>query len=412
MYSLNFAPELTGIGKYTGEMAKWLAERGHDVRVVTGHPYYPEWRVHSGYKANEFRREMWNNVTVIRCPLWVPARANGIRRLLHLGSFACTSFLAMLGQLKWRPQIVWVVEPALFCAPTALLVSRLSSARSWLHIQDYEVDAAFAMGLLKGRGLKSIALRVESWLMQRFHIVSTISGRMLELAAKKGVHRDQLVPLPNWVDISAIRPIRTTSVYRKTMGAGERTVVVLYSGNMGTKQGLEVVARVARDLSQDGEILFVLCGDGAGKDELVQQCAGLKNVKFLALQPQEALNDLLGAADIHLLPQRADAADLVLPSKLTGMLASGRPVIATALAETELGTVITHARCGLLVPPDDPAALAKAIRQLAGDGGRRMEMGLAARAYAEQHLDINEILDRFSSDASGQDQTREKLNLQ
>jgi colanic acid biosynthesis glycosyl transferase WcaI len=397
LYGLNFAPELTGIGKYTGEMSKWLVDQGHDVRVITAHPYYPQWKVHQGFKGHTYRREAWSGVDVIRCPLWVPERASGIRRLLHLASFALSSLPALFSQLRWRPQVVWVVEPALLCTPSALLLARLSGAVSWLHIQDYEVDAAFAMGLLKGKLLKAAALRIESWLLRRFDVVSTISGRMLDLAVKKGVARERLVSLPNWVDMSAIAPLRKPSVYRETLGVPEGTVIALYSGNMGAKQGLGILARAAKELERELSILFVFCGDGAGKEELMRQCADLPNVKFLPLQPQQALNDLLGAADIHLLPQRGDAADLVLPSKLTGMLASGRPVIATARPETEIGKLVSECECGLLVPPEDGPALAIAIHQLARDSYRRIAMGAAARNYAETHLNVDPILSRFVS---------------
>jgi colanic acid biosynthesis glycosyl transferase WcaI len=119
LYGINFAPELTGIGKYTGEMAAWLVAQGHDVRVVTAPPYYPAWAVSPGYSGRTYRTEDWHGAKVLRCPLWVPSQPGGLKRLLHLASFALSSLPVMLGQVFWRPQVVWVVEPALFCAPTA-----------------------------------------------------------------------------------------------------------------------------------------------------------------------------------------------------------------------------------------------------------------------------------------------------
>lgn len=401
LYGLNFAPELTGIGKYTGEMARWLVEQGHEVRVVTAPPYYPEWRVHSGHAAGAYRREWWHGVDVIRCPLWVPKRVSGLKRLLHLASFAISSLPALLAQWRWRPKLVWTVEPALFGTPGALLVAKLTGARSWLHIQDYEVDAAFAMGLLRGERLRRAVLGIERWLMRRFDVVSTISGRMLELAARKGIPEDRLVLFPNWVDISDITPLERASTYREMLRIPSDAVVALYSGNMGAKQGLEVLAAAAQALQQDKNIVFVFCGDGAGKEALARECEGLPNVRLLPLQPFERLNELLGAADIHLLPQRADAADLVLPSKLTGMLASGRPVIATADPATELGQLLQRTGCGLLVPPGDAPAIVQAIRELAADSGSRRLMGQAGRNHAQAELDIETILLRFVERVSG-----------
>ncbi|MEO6320619.1 MAG: glycosyltransferase WbuB [Polaromonas sp.] len=480
LYGINFAPELTGIGKYTGEMAAWLAALGHQVRVVTAPPYYPDWAVGTGYSARSWRRERWQGVDVWRCPLWVQPRPGGAKRLLHLASFALSSLPVMLRQLLWRPDVVWVVEPALFCAPAALVVGRLSGAKAWLHVQDFEVDAAFDLGLLRGKFLRGMVAGAERWLMRRFDVVSTISQRMHQRLLDKGVAPARAVLAPNWVDISAITPGgmdcraslamtagmgddggvlfrhreaagrgdpssngqrdglprfarndggsgdrllcvsrhdgeggRSDEVnhFRALLGIAPSAVVALYSGNMGGKQGLELLADVAKlclaqAASAQAAIIFVFCGNGAGRADLVQRCAGLPNVHFLELQPIERLNELLAMADVHLLPQRADAADLVMPSKLTGMLASGRPVLATAQPGTELALVVAGAprtdglvmkadACGLVVPPEQPQAFADALLQLALDAPARTRMGQAARSYAEANLDIDAVLGRF-----------------
>jgi len=204
------------------------------------------------------------------------------------------------------------------------------------------------------------------------------------------------VSLPNWADVSAIRPLGTASPYRHELGIPEDAVVALYSGNMGSKQGLEILSDVALMLRDNAAIQFVFCGFGPGRAELEERCKGLANVRFLDLQPVERLGDLLGLADIHLLPQRADAADLVMPSKLTGMLSSGRPVVATAHAETELGRVVRN--CGLVVEPERPRALADAIETLAANPRMRAEFGTSARAFAERHIAQDAVLKQFERD--------------
>jgi colanic acid biosynthesis glycosyl transferase WcaI len=264
IHGINFSPELTGIGKYSGEMAEWLAAQGHEVRVVTAPPYYPQWKVadgyvngwrtqecRSGFNPTDVRRDSsrpaLNNgsLVVYRCPLWVPSRPSGLKRLLHLASFALSSFPIMLRQIFWRPDVVWVVEPPLFCAPQAWLVARLSGAKAWLHIQDYEVDAAFELGLLKGALLRRFVSASERWLMRRFDRVSTISQRMLDRALTKGVATERAVLFPNWVEIKQEQGARykeqaDTRGYRTELGIAADTVVALYSGNMGGKQGLEI----------------------------------------------------------------------------------------------------------------------------------------------------------------------------
>jgi len=396
IYGLNFAPELTGIGKYTGDMAQWLAAAGHDVRVVTAPPYYPDWAVWPGFHAGRYAQEQAHGVRIIRAPLWVPNKPSGLRRLVHLASFALSSVPALLAHWRWKPDVVWVVEPALFCGPAALAFARLRSAKAWLHIQDYEVDAAFELGLLKGPSLRRLVTAGERWLMRGFDRVSTISARMLDRAVAKGVRSERLVSLPNWANIDAIRPLDAPSPYRRELGLAPDAVVALYSGNMGSKQGLEVLADVARLLAATPRIHFVFCGNGAGRSELMARCADLRNVTFLDLQPVERLGDLLGLADIHLLPQRADAADLVMPSKLTGMLASGRPVVAGARADTELGQVV--AGCGRAVLPENAEAFADAIAQLASDDTARELLGIAARAFADRHFGRDAILGQFERD--------------
>lgn len=393
IHGVNFSPELTGIGKYSGEMAAWLAQRGHEVRVVTAPPYYPEWRVGEGYSGLTYRTEKWPGVLVYRCPLWVPARPGGLTRLIHLMSFAVASLPVMLRQIFWRPDVVWVVAPALFCAPAAWTVARLSGAKAWLHIQDFELDAAFELGLLRGKILRRLVAAGERWLMRRFDMVSTISDKMLALVGRKGVAPGKALLFPNWVDISAISPLRSASPFRAELGLAPDAVVVLYSGNMGRKQGLELLPQVAALLVDRPDIQFVFCGNGAGKADLVQSCEGLPNVRLLDLQPIGRLNDLLGLADIHLLPQRAGAADLVMPSKLTGMLASGRAILATASPETQLAYALDGR--GLVVPSESPEMMAEGLRRLADDASLRERLGKAARFYAEQHLDKEQVLTRL-----------------
>jgi colanic acid biosynthesis glycosyl transferase WcaI len=401
VYGLNYAPELTGIGKYTGEMVAWLAARGHQVRVVTAPPYYPAWRVQPPYRGLAYRVERpakANQPRVYRTPLWVPARPEGLTRLLHLASFALGSLPVMLAQALWRPQAVFNVEPTFFSAPIALLTAALSGAPAWLHIQDFEIDAAFELGLLPARGsIHACAGWFDRLLTRRFARVSSISARMLDRALAKGVRERAAVLFPNWVDIDSIQatPPGAPTRLRRQLGL-EGKIVVLYSGNMGAKQGLERLAPLAEALADDPRIHFLFCGDGAFRPQLEARVAHLGNVTLLELQPADALNDLLNTADIHLLPQRRGAADLVMPSKLGGMLASGRPIVATADPGTQVALVLQD--CGIAVPTDDPTALFAAVNTLADDRRLRSRLGLEARNHAVQHLGKHQVLLRFELD--------------
>lgn len=398
LYSMNFAPELAGIGKYSGEMADWLQARGHDVRVIAAPPFFPHWAVFEGHSAWAYRKTTGRNgLTVWRAPTWVPSQPRALSRVAHLLSFMLSSLPLLLAQARWKPDLVVVVEPPLFCAPAALCFAKLLGIPSWLHIQDFEVDAAFGLGLLRGAGVRRLALSLERWLLARFDRVSTISAAMIDKARSKGIGEGRLVLFPNWVDVSAIRPApHVDGGYRAELGMPPEAVVVLYAGSLGAKQGIELLAEAAGLLADRQHVHFVICGNGPSRGPLMSACAGLDRVHFLDLQPAERLNELLGMADIHLLPQRADAADLVMPSKLAGMFASGKAVIATAHPGTELARVV--ADCGVVVPPGDAAVLADAIAQLACSPGLRQALGAAGRAFALAELDQDAILSRFEQE--------------
>lgn len=393
LYSANFAPEQTGIGKYSGEMAAWLASQGHEVRVVAAPPYYPSWELGEGYAWPPYRRDQWHGVDVWRAPLWVPRNPNGVSRILHLLTFAISSLPVMLWQVVWRPDVVMTVAPALMCAPTGWIVAKLSGGKAWLHIQDFEVDVAFQMGLLKGKFLKNFVLGSERWLLSWFDVVSSISENMLSKLQIKGVVEGRIRFFPNWVDIAHIYPLTQPSHYRQELGIKPNVKVVLFSGTLSNKQGLMVIPDAARKLASRDDILFVVCGNGVMKPQLEEACNGLNNVRFIPLQPFENLGQLLGLADIHLLPQSPEASDLVLPSKLSGMLASGMPIIATCGDGTEIASVVS--KCGLVVPPEDGGELALAIGKLVDNDEERLKLGVQARIYSEENLARDSVLGRL-----------------
>jgi len=398
IYGINFAPELTGIGKYTGDMALFLAQRGHRVRVVTAPPYYPEWRIWPGYSGGRYQRETWEGVKVVRCPLYVPRRVSGVKRLAHLSTFGLSSLPQVLAQAAWKPDLIFSVAPSIFSAPAAALAGRLAGCKVWLHVQDFELDAAFNLGIVQGGSAAyRLAAGVEHSILRAFDCVSTISNRMVARLVQKGVDPEKACLFPNWADTEHIYPQPGPSRLRQELRLDPRQRIVLYSGNMGRKQGVEILVELARRLQDLPDVRLVLCGEGVARQELVRRAEGLPNVTFLPLQPLDRLNDLLNMADVHVLPQRADAADLVMPSKLTGMLASGRPVVATAAAGTELYEVVRQV--GVAVPPEDVDALADAVRSLLRDPQRMAGLGRAGRQFVEQNWSRQHVLQKFIDNA-------------
>jgi colanic acid biosynthesis glycosyl transferase WcaI len=394
LYGLNFAPEPTGVGKFSGEMAAWLAGRGHDVRVVAAPPYYPSWRRDRSVPL--WREEVWRGVRVYRAPLYVPERPSGATRLAHLASFAASSFpLAWWQAVAFHPHAVIAVAPTLLTAPGALAAAALARARSWLHVQDFETEAAFELGIVGGSAARKPALATERWLLRRFDRVSTISEPMRRRLIEKGVAPERTHLLPNWADLEAIRPLTGPSPLRAELGIPADAVVALYAGTLGEKQGLEILVEAARLLAAAPGLLIAVAGEGPARARLLAAVGHLPNLRLLPLQPAERLNDLLNLADIHLLPERPQAADLVMPSKLGGMLASGRPIVAAVRRDGAAAAALEGA--GVIVAPGDAAALAGAVEKLAADPARRARLGASARQAAERDWDREIILQRFEA---------------
>ncbi|TDX26937.1 colanic acid biosynthesis glycosyl transferase WcaI [Modicisalibacter xianhensis] len=394
LHAINFSPELTGIGKYSGEMARWWAERGHEVRVVTAPPYYPDWKIWPGYSMRWWHKQREDRVTVTRCPLYVPSNPSALKRILHLASFSLSSMPVVLSQLRWKPDLVILLVPTLFCAPQALLIARLCKARAVIHIHDYEVDAMFGLGMAKGKGLKRLAHWLERSIFKAFDKVSAVSVSMLQRAEQKGVPKDKLCFFPNWSEISRFQGVKRSPALLESLGVDPARKVLLYSGTIGAKQGLENVIEAARRLRTRTELVFLIVGDGAGKARLVDLARqyDLDNVVFAPLQAYDVLPELLASAECHLVVQKVGVADAVLPSKLTNILAVGGNAVITADPETNLGMLCSdYAGIAVRVEPESVDALVEGIERALA----MPEKNTIATGYAQEFLDKDKILSRF-----------------
>ena len=403
VYGINYSPELTGIGKYTGEMVEWMARQGHEVRVITAPPYYPEWQVGKHYSSWRYRREE-GAATVWRCPLYVPKQPSTLKRLIHLGSFALSSFFPLMAQRRWKPDRIIGVVPTLFCTPGMRLLGKLSGARTLLHIQDYEVDAMLGLGMAgKGKGGKvaRLASAFERSGLHNVDYVSTISRSMMNKAQEKGVAAEKVIFFPNWSEVARFRDVAPADVaaLRAQLGLAEAHKIVLYSGNIGEKQELENVIDAAAALS-DKPWQFVIVGQGGGKARLEKMARerGLQNIQFFPLQSYDALPALLKMADCHLVVQKRGAADAVLPSKLTNILAVGGNAVITAEAHTELGQLCTSLPgIAVCVEPESVPALVAGIEQAL----TMPKENTVARDYAERTIEKENVLSQFIADIRG-----------
>jgi colanic acid biosynthesis glycosyl transferase WcaI len=310
-------------------------------------------------------------------------------------SFALVAAAIVLWRgLRTRPDAVLCVEPTLFCAPAALLAARCVGARAILHVQDLELDAAVAVGHLRDGGWIGLARRIERFLLRRFDAVVTISSKMAERLALKGVAAHRLHVVRNWVDLDKIKPMSAANNFRRQLALADTDFVVLYAGNLGPKQDLPILIEAAK-LTPREQIHFVIAGAGSSRQQLMDASAGMPNVHWLPLQPEERLNELLNLASLHIVPQQRGAPDLVLPSKLGSSLASGRPVLVQAEPGTELHSLLEGA--AILVPPGDVGALVEAIRRAARHTPD-IEPGLAMAKHFAREPNLATFQDIIFSD--------------
>lgn len=394
--SINYAPEMTGIGVYSTGMARFLARCGYQVVVHTGFPYYPHWRKREADRRALFREEIDQEVRLRRSFLYVPRRPTALRRILHELSFTLSAAASYL--LGPRAAITIIVSPPLLLGLAIGLLARLKGSRILFHVQDLQPDAAIDLGMIRNPALVRVLRLIERQAYGLADRVSTISMAMLQRLEARGVPRARLRLFRNWANDDVVSPVETDTGLRSQWGLEGKTVV-LYSGNMGVKQGLETLIEAAHELRAELDIVFLIVGDGGEKGNLMAlaERLGLHNVRFFPLQPAAALSDLLGTADIAVIPQRQGVTDIVLPSKVGNLLASARPVIAAAQPHTDLHDLIGEAKCGLVVPPGDGKTLARAIRSLGRAPATRRALGHNGRVYMESRLSSTCVLTEFEN---------------
>jgi len=392
-----YAPDRTGIAPLNTELCEYLASRGHQVSVVTGLPHYPEWRVPPEYRGKLWHRETVGGVTVYRSYIYVPAKRTLVRRILYDSSIGLAA--AVRGLPIRDVDLILGVSPPLQAGLAGHLLARLKGAPLLFQVQDLVPDLAIALGMLRNRWAIRLARALEEYVYRHADAILVIGEGFRANLISKGVPESKIFMIPNWVDTCAIRPGASTNGFREAYALDESCYLSLHSGNMGTKQKLENVLEAAALLRASSNIRFLLVGDGADKARLeaYARSMALSNVQFLPLQPRDATPGMFAAADVLLLNQSAQVVDMVIPSKLLTYMAAGRPVIAAVAPSSEAAACIRRAGCGVVVPPEDPAALAQAICRLHAERELAVRLGQQGRSYAETHYARDRILNRLET---------------
>lgn len=397
IYTYNYFPEPIGIAPLITELAEGLVKRGHQVRVVTGMPNYPQRRIYEAYRGKLYLTELTNGVAVQRSYVWVRPKPTLLDRLLLELSFVVTSFVhALRGK---RPDVIFITAPPLPVSVPAALLGWLHRTPIVLNLQDILPDAAVNVGLLKNPKLIRIFERLEQFAYRTATKITVIAEDFVDHLLKKEVPAHQIVQIPNWVDVHFIRPLPKENNAFRIEHQLTKKFVALYSGNIALTQGLETVIEAASRLCHIPDIAIVIVGEENALQRLRQYCeaCGADNVTLLPLQPREKLPEMLAAADVGLVIQKHNVISFNLPSKIQLLLASGRALVASVPDRGSAAKVVEHSGGGIIVPPEDPDALAAAIEHLYYQPNQVKQLGDKSRQYALEHFTLEQALDQYEA---------------
>jgi colanic acid biosynthesis glycosyl transferase WcaI len=394
VWGINYGPELTGIAPYNTALCEHLERHGHEVEMVCGFAYYPSWTKTPEDRGRLFRTDDVRGVPVHRCWQYVPRKASALKRIIHEGTFVLTSFLR---QLTLRaPDAYVVVSPPLLLGAAAWVLSKLKRRPFVFHVQDLQPDAAAGLGMLKQGALIRALYKLEAIAYAKAARVSGITPGMLDAFRRKGVADRKLVLFPNGVTLPNLSSQPAPGAFRQRHAIRPDEFIVLYSGNLGVKQGLDILVEAARQLPAKARV--VICGEGAQKEHLAGLIRryDLANVTMLPLQAEEQYREMLVDADVCVITQQRGSGGFFFPSKLLTTLAWQKPVLTVADEESELVRALREGAFGLNVEPGDAQKLAEAVAQLSADREQLRRFAEAGRHYVEQ-FEMEHVLERFTA---------------
>ena len=390
--SVNYWPEVTGIGAVTTYRAEYLAGAGHEVEVCTTFPYYPDWKVPPEYSGKLGLKEKRNGVSIVRSYSYIPTRVTALKRILFEASFIIGVTLRAL--LRKRPDVLLVVSPPLGLAATAILLSRLWSIPYVFDVEDLQPDSASDLGMLPKWAVK-LLYKVENAAYRHARLVTTLTPSMRQKIIAKGFREDHVELLEPRMDDSLIDlPPEEGIAFRQRYNLGEKFLAT-HSGNMGVKQGLDVILDAAALNRADDSMLFLCVGNGSDCERIKRRAAELDlgNVRFLPLLDETDFRGLMAASNVCLVTQQRSVSEIFFPSKIVTYLAAGRPMIASVNPECEVARMTRESGAGRVVEAENPRALLEAVCELRNADLRKA--GENARAYACMRWSSGRVLEHL-----------------
>jgi colanic acid biosynthesis glycosyl transferase WcaI len=403
LWGINYAPEPTGIAVYNADLARYFKTQGIDVEVIAGFSYYPAWQKKDEDRGRLYRRDTLDDVPVHRCWQYVPGKVTKLARIIHEASFAVTSVWKAL--LMPRADLYVVVSPPLGLGPVAWLISKFKRSRYLFHVQDLQPDSAAELGMLKEGVFLRAMRRCERLVYAKSAGVSGISTGMIEAFLEKGVPREKVFLLPNWLRLPRVKSDRSATSSRGSFrcrhGISDNALLAVYSGNLGKKQGLDVIFDAAELLHADtptnDSIQIVVVGDGAERSRLEARLRErpLGNLRLLPLLSDDDYRDMLDDADLALITQQPGTGQVCFPSKLLSVLAVGLPVVTAADESSDLAKAVKEGGFGRNVPAADGAALAAVLSEVSADRARLA--GWASRTLWVERFAPEVVLPQFEA---------------
>jgi colanic acid biosynthesis glycosyl transferase WcaI len=372
--------------------AEYLAGAGHEVEVCTTFPYYPDWKVPPEYSGKLGLKEKRNGVSIVRSYAYIPNQVTSLKRILFEASFIVGVTLRAL--LRKRPDVLLVVSPPLGLTATAILLSRLWSIPYVYDVEDLQPDSASDLGMLPKWAVK-LLYRVENAAYRHARLVTTLTPSMRQKIVDKGFAEDQVELFEPRMDDSFIDlPPEEGNAFRRRYDLGEKFLVT-HSGNIGVKQGLDVILDAAALDRGDDSMLFLCVGNGADCERIKRRAAqlDLSNVRFLPLLDEKDFRGLMAASSICLVTQQHSVSEIAFPSKIVTYLAAGRPIVASVNPECEVARITRESGAGSVVEAENPLALLEAIRRLRNADLRKA--GENGRAYACMRWSAERVLEQL-----------------
>jgi colanic acid biosynthesis glycosyl transferase WcaI len=384
-----YRPELIGSGPFCGDLAEWLNQKGYRVTVLTGQPHYPLGQGFPGYGPEGPAREILNGVRVERLASGGPKRGGAASRIASDAGFLMKGIEALARRRVARNSLVVSLCPSILDVALGMLARR-KGGRHIAVVHDIQSGLARGLGMVGSGWLLRLMQWCERWVLNRVDLVAVLTDAMRQQLRAAGV-TSPIEVIPIWVDTGRIWPVDTLR---------DGPLTILYSGNLGRKQGLGQIIALAEQLQRERpDIQIVVRGNGNQAEPLKSEIAakGLTNIRLTELLPPEQLSRGLAEGDIHLVPQDPEGAEFAVPSKIYSVMAAGRPFIATARPGSPLSRLQELSGAFVCAPPNDANAFAQAVLALADDAQSRAELGARGRQFVEKNFSKSKVLGDFTS---------------